>query len=70
MNGLIAVQKLEVMGYRFQVMGKLSAMYGMGSGKPDPSQVCPLLALVKDTQAGSAGLSEQADLTGASLDLP
>jgi hypothetical protein len=48
MNGLIAVQKLSALGYRFQVEGDSLRYEWQGYGKPDPSQVRPLLALVKE----------------------
>ena len=48
MNGLIAVQKLSDLGYRFQVVGDTLLFKWEGLGKPDPSQVRPLLALVKE----------------------
>ncbi len=49
MNGLIAVQKLSALGYRFQVVGGDALRYEWrGTDKPDPSQVRPLLAQVKE----------------------
>jgi hypothetical protein len=48
MSGLIAVQKLTAMGYRFQVEGDALRYEWQGTGKPDPGQVRPLLALVKE----------------------
>ncbi len=48
MNGLIAVRRLKAMGYRFQVDGEALCYEWQGTGKPDPSQVRPLLALVKE----------------------
>jgi hypothetical protein len=48
MNGLAAVQRLTAMGYQFQVEGDALRYEWHGSGKPDPSQVRPLLALVKE----------------------
>jgi hypothetical protein len=48
MSGLIAVQKLTAMGYRFQVEGDALCYEWQGTGKPDPGQVRPLLALVKE----------------------
>ena len=49
MSGLIAVQKLSALGYRFQVVEGDALRYEwQGTGKPDPSQVRPLLALVKE----------------------
>jgi hypothetical protein len=47
MNGLIAVQRLTAMGYRFQVEGDALRYEWQGIGKPDPSQVRPLLDLVR-----------------------
>jgi hypothetical protein len=48
MNGLVAIQKLKAMGYRFQAEGNTLRYEWQGDGKPDPSQVRPLLALVKE----------------------
>jgi hypothetical protein len=48
MNSLIAVQRLRAMGYRFQVDGEALCYEWRGNGKPDPTQVKPLLALVKE----------------------
>jgi hypothetical protein len=51
MNSLIAVQRLRAMGYRFQVDGEALCYEWRGNGKPDPTQVKPLLALVKEHKA-------------------
>ena len=48
MNGHVAMQKLMAMGYRFQVEGDALRYEWQGIGKPDPAQVRPLLALVKE----------------------
>jgi hypothetical protein len=48
MSGLVAVQKLSALGYRFQVEGDALRYEWQGSGKPNPSKVHPLLALVKE----------------------
>ena len=51
MSGLIAVQKLTALGYRFQVEGDALRYEWQGIGKPDPAKVRPLLALVKEHKA-------------------
>jgi hypothetical protein len=48
MNGLFALQKLSALGYTFQVEGDGLRYEWRGPGKPDPSRVRPLLALVKE----------------------
>ena len=48
MNGLAAVKRLTAMGYHFQVEGVALRYEWQGAGKPDPVQVRPLLALVKE----------------------
>jgi hypothetical protein len=48
MNGLVAVERLRAMGYRFQVEGDALRYEWQGRGKPEPSRVRPLLALVKE----------------------
>jgi hypothetical protein len=46
--GIAAALKLSLMGYRFKVEGKSILADYQGQGKPDPAQVRPLLALVKE----------------------
>jgi hypothetical protein len=48
MSGLAAVQRLMALGYRFQAEGDMLRYEWRGTHKPDPSQVRPLLALVKE----------------------
>jgi hypothetical protein len=47
MNGLSAIQKLTAMGYCFQVEGDGLRYEWHGPGKPDPSQVKPLLEVIR-----------------------
>jgi len=46
--GIDAVQKLTHLGYRFTVNGEIIKAKYEGPGAPDPAQVRPLLALVKE----------------------
>jgi hypothetical protein len=53
--GVAAVQKLAHMGYRFTVNGvNIKAKYE-GQGAPDPAQVRPLMALVKEHKVAAIG---------------
>jgi hypothetical protein len=47
-QGIEAVRKLTLMGYRFEVYGETIRARYEGPGDPDPAQVRPLLALVKE----------------------
>jgi hypothetical protein len=46
--GIEAVRKLAHLGYRFTVNGETIKAKYEGPGEPDPAQVRPLLALVKE----------------------
>lgn len=46
-NGLVAVQKLTAMGYRFRAEGADLRYEWHGPGKPDPARVRPLLDTVR-----------------------
>jgi hypothetical protein len=46
--GIEATQKLSFLGYRFTVNGETIKAKYEGPGEPDPAQVRPLLALVKE----------------------
>ena len=48
--GIEAAQKLVHLGYRFTVYGEAIKARYEGPGDPDPSQVRPLMALVKDNK--------------------
>jgi hypothetical protein len=48
MRATEAVLKLSALGYRFEVAGEKVRWCFEGPGKPDPSQVRPLLDLVKE----------------------
>jgi hypothetical protein len=49
--GIDAVRQLSLIGYSFMVNGRaIKAKYG-GPGKPDPAQIRPLLALVRENKA-------------------
>jgi hypothetical protein len=49
--GIEAVQKLAYIGYRFTVNGDTIKARYEGQGTPNPAQVRPLLALVKEHKA-------------------
>lgn len=49
--GIEAVQKLASMGYRFKVARETINGLHEGEGTPDPTQVRPLLAMVKEHKA-------------------
>ena len=51
MNGIEAVQILKAMGYRLKVDGEAVCYEWQGAGKPNPSQVRPLLEVVKAHKA-------------------
>lgn len=46
--GIEAARKLAHLGYRFQVTGSTIKARYKGTGEPNPAQVRPLLALVKE----------------------
>ena len=48
MNAAQVVMKLTVLGYHFEVAGEKLRWRYQGPGYPDPEQVRPLLALVKE----------------------
>ena len=48
--GIEAVRKLANLGYRFRLDGGTIRAKYAGPGKPDPSQVMPLLAMVKENK--------------------
>jgi len=47
MNGFEAVRKLASLGYRFELAGDRLRYRYVGTGKPDPDTVVPLLEAVK-----------------------
>jgi hypothetical protein len=46
--GIVAARRLALIGYRFKVEGENILADYQGQGKPDPAQVRPLLAIVKE----------------------
>jgi len=46
--GVVAVKRLTALGYRFMVNGGIIKAKYEGPSRPDPAQVRPLLALVKE----------------------
>lgn len=53
--GAEALRELADMGYRFTVNGETIKARYAGPGKPDPGQVRPLLARVKEHKAEAIG---------------
>lgn len=53
--GIEAVRKLAHLGYRFTLNGDTIKARYEGQGDPDPPQVRPLLALVKEHKVAAIG---------------